>query len=61
MLFALFGWQIAALYIVSGLIIAIVAGIIIGRLHLDNQVEEFVYKCKMYDNPDKPMTWRDRL
>ncbi|HVP95068.1 MAG TPA: permease [Methanoregulaceae archaeon] len=61
MLFALFGWQIAALYIVSGLIIAIIAGIIIGRLHLENQVEEFVYKCKMYDNPDKPMTWRDRF
>jgi len=61
MLFALFGWQIAVLYIVSGLIIAIVAGIIIGRLHLENQVEDFVYKCKMYDNPDKPMTWRDRL
>ncbi len=61
MLFALFGWQIAVLYIVSGLIIAIVAGIIIGRLHLENQVEEFVYKCKMYDNPDKPMTWRDRF
>jgi len=61
MLFALFGWHIAALYIVSGLIIAIGAGIIIGRLHLENQVEEFVYKCKMYDNPDKPMTWRDRL
>jgi uncharacterized protein len=61
MLFALFGWQIAALYIVSGLIIAILAGIIIGRLHLENQVEEFVYKCKMYDNPDKPMTWRDRV
>jgi uncharacterized protein len=61
MLFALFGWQIAVLYIVSGLIIAIIAGIIIGRLHLENQVEEFVYKCKMYDNPDKPMTWRHRF
>ena len=61
MLFALFGWQIAALYIVSGLIIAIVAGIIIGRLRLESQVEEFVYKCKMYDQPDKTMTWRDRF
>jgi uncharacterized protein len=61
MLFALFGWQIAMLYIVSGLVIAILAGIVIGRLHLENQVEEFVYKCKMYDDPDKPMTWRDRV
>jgi uncharacterized protein len=61
MLFALFGWQIAVLYIVSGLVIAIIAGIVIGRLHLEDQVEDFVYKCKMYDNPDKPMTWRDRV
>jgi uncharacterized protein len=61
MLLAMFGWQIALIYIVSGLIIAIVAGIIIGRLHLESEVEEFVWKCKMHDNPDKPMTWGDRI
>lgn len=61
MLLAMFGWQIALIYIVSGLIIAIIAGMIIGRLHLENEVEEFVYKCKMHDNPDKPMTWNDRI
>jgi hypothetical protein len=61
MLFAMFGWQIALIYIVSGLIIAIVAGIIIGRLHLESQVEEFVWKCKMHDQPDKVMTWKDRI
>jgi uncharacterized protein len=60
MLLAMFGWQIALIYIVMGLIIAIVAGIIIGRLHLESEVEEFVWKCKMHDQPDKPMTWRDR-
>ncbi|MDO9325125.1 MAG: permease [Methanoregula sp.] len=61
MLLAMFGWQIALIYIVSGLIIAIVAGIIIGRLHLESQVEDFVWKCKMYEQPDKPMTGRDRI
>jgi len=61
MLLAMFGWQIALIYIVSGLIIAIVAGIIIGRLHLEGEVEEFVYKCKMYDSEEKAMTWKDRL
>jgi uncharacterized membrane protein YraQ (UPF0718 family) len=61
MLLAMFGWQIALIYIVSGLIIAIVAGIIIGRLHLEGEVEEFVYKCKMYEQPDKPMTGKDRI
>jgi hypothetical protein len=61
MLFAMFGWQIALIFIVSGLTIAIVAGIIIGRLHLEGEVEEFVWKCKIYDQPDKVMTWKDRL
>lgn len=61
MLFAMFGWQIALIYIVSGLIIAIIAGIIIGRLHLEGEVEDFVWKCKMYEQPDKPMTGKDRI
>ncbi|MEI7856354.1 MAG: permease [Methanomicrobiales archaeon] len=61
MLFAMFGWQIALIYIVSGLIIAIVAGIIIGRLHLEGEVEDFVWKCKMYEQEDKPMTGKDRI
>jgi uncharacterized membrane protein YraQ (UPF0718 family) len=61
MLFAMFGWQIAMLYIISGLIIAILAGIIIGRLHLEGEVEEFVYKCKLHDLAEKEMTWNDRL
>jgi len=61
MLLAMFGWQIALIYIVSGLIIAIFAGIIIGRLHLEREVEEFVWKCKMHDQAEKPMTWKDRI
>jgi uncharacterized protein len=61
MLFALFGWQVALIYIVSGLIIAIAAGIIIGRLHLESEVEDFVWKCKMHDLAEKEMTWKDRL
>jgi hypothetical protein len=61
MLFALFGWQIALLYIVSGLVIAIVAGIIIGRLRLEGEVEEFVWKCKMHELAEKDMTWRNRI
>jgi hypothetical protein len=61
MLLAMFGWQIALIYVVSGLVIAILAGIIIGRLHLESEVEEFVWKCKMYDQAEKPMTWRERV
>jgi len=61
MLLAMFGWQIAAIYIISGLVIAIIAGIILGRLHLENEVEDFVYKIKLHDLEEKAMTWKDRL
>ena len=61
MLLAMFGWQIAAIYIIFGLVIAIIAGIILGRLHLENEVEEFVYKIKLHDIAEKAMTWKDRL
>jgi uncharacterized membrane protein YraQ (UPF0718 family) len=61
MLLAMFGWQIALIYIISGLVIAIVAGIIIGRLHLESEVEDFVWKCKMHDGPEKAMALKDRV
>lgn len=44
MLLGLFGWKIAAIYIVSGLVIAMLAGAIIGKLKVENLVEPFVYQ-----------------
>jgi uncharacterized membrane protein YraQ (UPF0718 family) len=43
LLFGLFGWKVAALYLGTGLVIAIVAGWIIGRLKLERYVEDWVY------------------
>lgn len=43
LLWGMLGWQITALYIISGLLIAITAGIIIGRLKLEGEVESYVY------------------
>ena len=42
LLASIFGWKVAIVYIVTGLIIAIVGGWIIGALHMENEVEEFV-------------------
>jgi len=44
LLFGLFGWKIAALYAGTGLAIAIVSGLVIGRLHLESWVEPWVYQ-----------------
>jgi uncharacterized membrane protein YraQ (UPF0718 family) len=46
LLFGLFGWKVAALYLGTGLIIAIVAGWVIGRLKLERHVEDWVYATK---------------
>lgn len=62
MLYGMFGWQIAALYIGSGLTIAIVAGFIIGRFRLERHVEDFVWK--MQTGPaqlTEQLSWADRF
>ena len=46
MLFGLFGWKVAGLYLVSGLVIAVLAGVLIGRLNLERYVEDFVWQIK---------------
>jgi uncharacterized membrane protein YraQ (UPF0718 family) len=46
MLFGMFGWQVAGLYLLAGLSIAIVAGVVIGRLKMERHVEEFVWQIK---------------
>ncbi len=38
MLFSLFGWKITALYILFGLLVAVIAGIVIGKMHLEDEI-----------------------
>jgi len=50
LLLGLFGWKIALLYIASGWIISVVAGFIMGKMHLEKYVEDYVYKIKVKNN-----------
>lgn len=62
MLLGMFGWKIALIYVGSGLLIAIFSGIIIGKLKVENLVEEFVYKNKIDATvKNVKLSWRDRL
>jgi hypothetical protein len=62
LLFALFGWRVAALYAGTGLAVAIVAGIVIGRLGLEGWVEPWVSRVKAADDgPAERLRWADRL
>ncbi len=44
LLFGLFGWKIAAIYAGAGLLVAILGGLVIGKLKLEKWVEEYVYE-----------------
>ena len=64
LLWGLFGWKVTALYIVSGLTIAVVAGTLLGRMDLERWVEPFVFETKLRGkpiDPSKGLTWDDRL
>jgi len=63
LLYGLLGWKIAAIYLVTGLSIAIVAGFIIGRLHPENYLEDWVKKIRL-DTSIKQETktsWYERV
>jgi uncharacterized protein len=47
LLFGMFGWNTALIYVTTGLFIAITAGFIIGKLKLEYWVQDWVYKTKM--------------
>lgn len=62
MLYGLFGWRVAGLYIASGLIIAIIAGAIIGQLKLERYVEDFVWQLQAAQGGlEEKLTWSERI
>jgi uncharacterized protein len=63
LLFGLFGWRTALLYMSTGLIIAILSGYIIGRLKLEKYVEPWVYEIKSgnVQIDEQTVTFSDRV
>ena len=64
LLFGMFGWQIAALYLVMGLAVAIVAGLVIGKLKMERHLEDWVQKIQSGQtvaHTDQAMDWVERF
>jgi len=63
LLYGLFGWKVAALYVGTGLLIAIVSGWVIGRLKLERFVEAWVFKMQTgtNDSTSVDLGWSDRV
>lgn len=61
LLFGLFGFKIALLYMATGLLVAIVTGVIIGRLGLERWVEDFVFSIKLGEMESAVLSWPQRM
>ena len=61
LLMSIFGWKVAAAYVVLGLVIAVAGGTLIEKLHLENQVQEYIRSAKALDIPQEELRFRDRI
>jgi uncharacterized protein len=63
LLFGMFGWKTAVIYVVSGLVIAIIAGWVIGRLNLRHWVQDWVYQSQFgnSESESEKMRFADRI
>lgn len=61
LLMSIFGWKVAVVYVLVGLLIAVVGGTLIEKMHLEDQVQEFIRNGKSIDLPVEEITKTDRL
>ncbi len=61
LLMSIFGWKIAVIYVIVGLFVAVIGGSIIEKLHMENQVEEFIRNASSVDLEADELTVHDRL
>lgn len=61
LLMSIFGWKVAGVYVIVGLIIAVAGGTLIEKLHLEDQVHEFIKNANTIDTPQEELIKKDRL
>lgn len=60
-LMSIFGWKVAVVYVIVGLVIAVAGGTLIEKLHLENQVEEYIRNGRSLDIPQEELHFKDRV
>lgn len=61
LLMSIFGWKVAVIYVLMGLVIAVIGGTLIEKMHLENQVEEYIQKGRQIDVPQEKLHFSDRI
>ena len=61
LLMSIFGWKVAVAYVLFGLVIAVLGGTLIEKLHLENQVEDFIRNAKGFEVEQEKLRFKDRM
>ncbi len=61
LLMSIFGWKVAVVYVLLGLVIAVAGGTLIEKIHLENQVEEFIRNANAIDTPQEELHFKERV
>lgn len=61
MLWGMFGWKIALIYIGTGLLVAIVSGIVIGKLKMERYVQDYVWEMQVGSAEIAELGWQERF
>ena len=61
MLMSIFGAKVAAAYVILGLVIAVIGGTLIEKLHMEKYVEDFVKNARSVDISSPTLTKKDRV
>lgn len=60
LLMSIFGVKVAIVYVVLGLVIAVIGGTMIGKMKMENEIEDFVRKAKQLDMPEDELHFKER-
>ena len=60
LLASIFSWKVALAYVIVGLVLAVGGGTLISALHMENQIEEFVYSNLLVEMDQEKLTRKDR-
>ena len=61
LLMSIFGWKVAVVYVLLGLVVAVIGGTLIEKLNLEDQVEEYIRKGKAIEVNQEELYFKDRI
>ncbi len=61
LLISIFGTKVAVAYVIFGLVVAVIGGTLIEKLHMEAYVEDFILNARKIDVQEIDTTWKDRI